>query len=197
MTVHRALTQLAEAGLITRRRRAGSFVMQPTSEAAVLEIHDIKTEVQSLGLPYRYELTARHQRLSTGSDRQRLDSPKAGPVLELVCRHFAGAQPFCLEERLINLATVPAAAAADFAAIAPGPWLLNRVPWSVAEHRIRATGADAETAMVLAVPSGTPCLVIERRTWSAGQSVTHVRLTYVGDRHALVARFAPAESALG
>ncbi|RUW22285.1 GntR family transcriptional regulator, partial [Mesorhizobium sp. M4B.F.Ca.ET.013.02.1.1] len=40
MTVNKALSQLAKAGLIERRRRSGSFVRQPQSQAAVLELHD-------------------------------------------------------------------------------------------------------------------------------------------------------------
>jgi GntR family histidine utilization transcriptional repressor len=37
------------------------------------------------------------------------------------------------------------------------------------------------------------CLKVIRRTWQAGSPVTHVVLTYPGDRHHLVARFNPAE----
>ncbi len=37
MTVNRAIASLASAGLIERRRRAGSFVAQPRMQSAVLE----------------------------------------------------------------------------------------------------------------------------------------------------------------
>jgi GntR family histidine utilization transcriptional repressor len=57
MTVNKVLTQLAGAGLIERRRKAGSFVRRPHSQSAVLDIPDIKTEVQALGLPYRFTIT--------------------------------------------------------------------------------------------------------------------------------------------
>ena len=67
------------------------------------------------------------------------------------------------------------------------------MPWSAAEHIIRATAAGPETAAALGIPEGSACLVVERRTWSADQPVTHVRLTYAGDGHALVARFAPPQ----
>ena len=69
MTVNKALSQLAKAGLIERRRRSGSFVRQPQSQAAVLEIHDIRIEVEALGLPYRYERLARLKRRSNAEDR--------------------------------------------------------------------------------------------------------------------------------
>jgi GntR family histidine utilization transcriptional repressor len=193
MTVNKALSQLAKAGLIERRRRSGSFVRRPQLQSAVLEIHDIKTEVQALGLPYRYELAARSQHAATPADLARLDLPASSAVLNLSCRHFAGDRPFCLEQRLINLAAVPEAADESFEEIAPGPWLIRRVPWSAAEHTIRAAGADRDTASELDIAKGTACLVIERRTWSAERPVTHVRLTYAGGSHALVARFEPSQ----
>jgi GntR family histidine utilization transcriptional repressor len=192
MTVNKALSQLAKNGLIERRRRSGSFVTRPRSQAAILEIHDIKQEVQALGRPYRYELIARTIRRATASDRQRFDVAAGADVVELSCRHFAGKKPFCLEERLISLASVPEAADESFADIAPGPWLIGRVPWSAAEHTIRATAASAATAVALDITAGSPCLVVERRTWSADLPVTLVTLTYAGDSHALVARFAPS-----
>jgi GntR family histidine utilization transcriptional repressor len=194
MTVNKAMTQLARDGLIERRRRSGSFVAEPRSQAAILEIHDIRTEVQALGRPYRYELVSRRVRSADGSDRQHLEVKGRSKVVELCCRHFAGKAPFCLEERLISLAAVPDAAAETFAEMAPGPWLLARVPWSAAEHTIRAVAADRATATALEIAPGAACLAVERRTWSnERQPVTFVRLIYAGDTHALVARFAPAQ----
>lgn len=193
MTVNKALSQLAKAGLIERRRRSGSFVTRPRSQAAVLEIHDIRIEVEALGLPYRYELASRQQRKATREDRERLGASSGGPVLQLDCRHFAGGRPFCFEERLINLAAVPEAADETFTDIAPGPWLTGRVPWSTAEHAISATEADEATAQALDLEAGAACLVIERRTWNAERPITHVKLVYPGESHRLVARFTPTE----
>lgn len=190
MTVNKALSQLAKAGLIERRRRSGSFVTRPKSQAAILEIHDIRTEVEALGLPYRYERIERHRRRATAEDRRNLGSP-GGLVLELLCRHFAGGRPFCLEQRLINLAAVPEATDETFDEIAPGPWLTARVPWSAAEHAISATEAADATASILGIVPGAACLVVERRTWNAERPITHVRLFYPGDGHRLVARFLP------
>jgi GntR family histidine utilization transcriptional repressor len=192
MTVNKALTLLAQAGYIERRRRAGSFVRHPHAQTAVLDVHDIETEVASLGLPYRYELLERIRRQASGEARARLGIGRRVPVLHLRCLHHAGKRPFCLEERLINVEAAPLAAGAGFDTEAPGAWLLRNVRWNLAEHRIRATGADAAVAAALAVPEGSPCLAIERRTWNQDQVVTWVRLTYAGDSHTLVARFAPS-----
>ena len=193
MTVNKALSQLAKGGLIERRKRSGSFVTQPHAHSAVLEIRDIKAEVQSLGLVYDYELLRREQRRADGGEREQLDL-KAGSVsLAQQCRHFAGRKPFSFEERLINLAAVPEASAQAFDKAAPGPWLIERVPWSAAEHRIQAVGADAGMAKVLEIPEGTACLQIERRTKSNGAHVTRVRLIYPGQAYERVASFAPTQ----
>lgn len=194
MTVSNVLAKLARAGLVERRRKAGTFVTRPQSQAAVLEIHDIKAEVAALGLPYRFELVSRATRRSTASDRERLGSRSPGRVVELVVRHFAGDRIFCLEERLINAEAVPEAAHERFHDIAPGRWLLDSVPWTAAEHRIGASSAGREVAASLSVPVNTACLIVERRTWRAALPVTHVRLTYPGDSHQLVARFTPTQT---
>ncbi len=192
MTVNKVMTQLAKSGLIERHRKAGSFVTQPRAQSAVLEIHDIETEVKSLGLPYRFECLKSAERQATSEDQAVMGIEDGTPLIDIVCVHFAGPRPFCVEERLINAAAVPEAADADFGATPPGQWLLRQVPWSTAEHRIQAMSAHADLARRLGIAKGTACLVIERQTWNALGPITRVRFTYPGDTHALIARFTPA-----
>ncbi len=119
-------------------------------------------------------------------------------MLELVCLHMAGTQPFCYEQRLINLEAVPQVAKETFEDMPPGTWLLHSVPWSLAEHRIRAVEANAETAAALKIRPKSPVLTIERTTRSAeSTAITFVRLAYPGELHELVASFAPPTSAGG
>jgi GntR family transcriptional regulator, histidine utilization repressor len=191
MTVNKVLTQLVHAGMLERRRKAGSFVIRPLSSSVVLEIHDIRAEVTSIGQPYRFEILERRKRKSTQADTALLELDKAINVLELVTLHHAGPVPFCLEERIISLATVPKAVDQTFAEDPPGSWLRHHVPWTSAEHRIRAASTDVESATLLKLKRGASCLVIERRTWMGGKPVTFVRLTYPGESHELVARFSP------
>jgi GntR family histidine utilization transcriptional repressor len=193
MTVSKALTQLARAGLIERRRKAGSFVTRPHGQSALLEIRDIASDVAALGLPYRFEVLARRKRRAARADRDRIDVAAGSALLAIVCRHDAGARPFCYEDRLISLIAAPSASDESFAALSPGAWLAAELPWTTAEHRIRAAAADPDVAKTLKIAEGAPCLVVERRTWLVGQPVTQVRLTYPAGAHELVASFTPSQ----
>ena len=190
MTVSKALSELADAGLIERRRKAGSFVRRPLAQSAVLEIRDIADEVASLGRAYGYQRLRRAERGATSRDAERLGVAEGEKILALRCRHDADGRPFCLEDRLIHLGPAPEASSETFAADSPGAWLLARIPWTSAEHRIRAEAAGV-AGPALGLPAGAPCLVVERRTLLGDLPVTAVRLIYPGAAHELVARFSP------
>lgn len=191
MTVSRALGMLAEAGLIERRRRLGSFVARPISPAAVLAIPDIEAEVRARGDSYRYELLSRRKCAASQTDREALALPEGAMVLALRCRHFAGARAFAFEERRIAIAAVPAVETVDFRIEPPGAWLLEHIPWYAAEHKISAVGADRRIALVLGIARGSACLVVERRTWRRAAFITAVRTWFPGDLEVLLTRFTP------
>ena len=193
MTVNKVLAGLAAAGLIERRRRAGSFVRRPQFQSAVLQIHDIKAEVTGRGQAYAYELLSQRRRKANASDRGLLSVGSDVGIIALRCRHLADGRPFALEERLINLTAIPAGQTIDFKSEPPGTWLLGHVPWTEAEHHISAMEADAETALRLKIAKGSACLVVRRRTWRSGETVTVVRLTFPGPSYHLVARFTPSQ----
>lgn len=201
MTMNKALTQLTGQGYLVRRKRSGTFVAQPRGQAAVMEINDIEQEVGRLGLGYGWRLAACEARGMTGTERGALDLPEAagGRTLVLAGVHLARGVPFCLEERVINLDAVAAAAEQDFAAVVPGQWLLRSMPFSGATHRIRAINARGRDARRLEEAEGAACLEILRKTRIGADWVTHVRLLYPGDLHQLVADFTPrgGEAAAG
>jgi len=192
MTVSKVLSRLAEIGLIERRRRAGSFVSKPRVQSAVLEIPDIRAEIVRRGHVYRYELVSRGRRRATAVDRDALPARKGAQILALKCRHFADTAVFAFEQRLLNLSAVPAADSVDFHTIPPGTWLLDHVPWTEAEHCIRAISAGTDYAKLLGLPNEAPCMSVDRRTWRDESSITHVRQIFPGHLYDLTARFAPS-----
>lgn len=192
MTVSKAISELAGRGLVTRRRRAGTFVAQPKAHAAVLAIPDLRAEVIERGQAYGYVLLERIEREPDGEDEVELAS--GGLLLDLTCLHSADGAPLALEHRLIALGAAPQAIDVDFHMVPPGSWLLDSAPWTEAENRISAIAADARAARLLELKPGAACLCVERRTWRDGQGVTRVWQTFPGDRYDLVARFSSAHS---
>lgn len=194
MTINKVLTQLTRDGFLERKRKLGTVVATPRMQSAVMEITDIERETRDLGLSYAFRLISRQLGRSSAEERAQMreDTPDLD-VLRCTVLHEAGGAPFCLEERLINLAAAPAAAMQDFEAVSPGKWLLQTVPWSEAEHRIRAMPAGSAIARLLGVKPGTACLEIARRTQSGTRCVTFARLTYPGERHQVIARFRPRQ----
>ncbi|WP_103335756.1 UTRA domain-containing protein [Pseudotabrizicola formosa] len=191
MTMNKVLGQLTREGFLVRRKKLGTFVAQPMAQAAVMAIPDIEAEVRALGLEWRFALTLRALRPPRKDEMQAARLDAATEVLALEGVHYAGEQPFCHEARIINPVSAPAALEQDFRAVAPGQWLLRKIPWTSAEHRIRALNAPAPMARALALPVGEACLEVTRRTESAGLWVTLVSQTYPGARHQLVSRFTP------
>ncbi len=190
MTVNKAISELADRGLVTRRRRAGTFVAQPRAQSAVLAIPDLKAEAEARGQVYGYELLVRRVR-EPGSDEE-YEMAAGKPLVELRCLHRADGSPLALERRIISLAVTPEAEAADFSVEPPGGWLLDFAPWTEAEHRITAVACEARDARHLLLKPGAPCLSVERRTWRDGRPVTRVSQLFPGDRYDLVARFSPS-----
>jgi len=191
MTVNKVLSDLAAKGVIDRKRKTGSFVGRPVVQSAVLRIPEIRAEIEALGYVYRYELLKADIRKATKSDRDLMQLSSRDRVIEFHCRHWANLRPFAYEHRLLNLAAVPEALKQNFDAMPPGSWLLNHVPWTQAEHSISAMHADAEVARALQVEKGAACLVVQRRTWRAGDMITHVRTVFPGGLYQLNAHFTP------
>jgi GntR family histidine utilization transcriptional repressor len=187
-TVGKALTALVRAGLIERRRKAGTFVAYPHVHSAVLDIPDIGKAIADRTGSYRFDLLASQILTDDGHSK----NFSSGTSLRRVTGIHQGEDgPFAFEDRFISLASVPDAEDADFTTQSPSGWLLQSVPWTQARHRISAVGASAEVAAHLAIPRHTPCLLVERWTWRTGDPVTYVCQTFKGDRFDLVATFTP------
>ncbi|WOF44439.1 histidine utilization repressor [Sphingopyxis indica] len=194
MTVSKALSALASAGLIERRKRAGSFVARPRVHSMMLDIPDLEQEVTERGQRYRFELLGRRTAPPDPADAEEVQLAGRGELLVIDGVHFADDMPLASERRLVSLWSVPEIAVEDFAEISPGAWLLGHVPWTEAETRIAAVAADRTVAARLEIETGSACLFIERRTWRGDEGITLVRQHFVGSAYDLIARFGSARS---
>lgn len=191
-TASKAVHALAVQGLVERRRRAGTFVAQPHIHTAILHIPDLQAEIEARGQAYGWALLRQLTREKRPSSEERALG-STGLVLELRGLHLAGAKPFALEDRLINLGEARAAANVDFTRQAPGAWLLKHAPWTEARHEISALNPSAEDAGALEIDSTCACLSLKRWTWRREAGVTFARQLFASGAIDLEARFTPGE----
>jgi GntR family histidine utilization transcriptional repressor len=177
-TVNRALRELAERGIIDRKRKSGTRVAIAPVKQARLEITVTRQQVEDMNAVYRYRLVSRAAVPAPGWLSSQMGLMAGAEVLHLQCMHYADNSPFQFEDRWINIDAVPDVAEADFSQTGPNEWLLSRVPFSNAEITLSSVAADAALAGFLGTQEGTPLFLMERATWFQEQPVTFVRMHF-------------------
>lgn len=177
-TVNRALRELAEQGFVERKRKSGTRVKKEPRKQAKLEISLARQTIENQNATYRYALVERNLGQIPGWLSSQLAVDPDARILHVICMHYADNRPFQLEERWINISTVPEVEHADLSKSGPHEWLLHAAPFTEAEIAFCAISADARLAEFMGTTSGTSLIQIERTTWKDGDPMTFARLTH-------------------
>ncbi len=177
-TVNRAMRELAEEGVLERKRKAGTRVVQNPVRHARFEIPIVRHEVEASGAEYRYALVKREVLTPPDWLQARMGVNSADRVIHVQCMHYSGNSPYQFEDRWINIAAVPKVEQADFTSTSPNEWLVNEVPLSKAEISFSASSASDEVARFLELKSGEPVFVAERATWLEELPITYARMSF-------------------
>jgi GntR family transcriptional regulator, histidine utilization repressor len=175
-TVNRALRDLAEAGLLERRRKGGTRVSLTPVRKATFDIAIIRHDVEGRGQSHGYRLLADESAPLPAPIRRALHLTQPAPWRSIRALHLADGQPFCLESRWINPALIPADVSFD--TISANEWLVRNIAYSGGDVILYATPADAVLSAVLACPPGAALFAIDRTTFTEQQPITAVTLTY-------------------
>jgi GntR family transcriptional regulator, histidine utilization repressor len=191
MTANRALRELRDEGVLVRIAGVGSFVADRHAHAHPLEIRGIADEIRQRGHVHRAEV------VSLGRVRAVADLASDFGIAarsELYCSmivHFENDRPVQLEDRYVLPSLAPDYLRIDFSETTPHDYLTKVAPLHEAEHLLRAVMPDDRTRTLLTMKRDEPCLLMIRRTWTAGQIVSVARLYYPGSRYELSGRFRP------
>lgn len=177
-TMNRALRELADQGLMDRKRKSGTRVKTAPARFARFEIELVRKSVEALGASYRYALVKRDVSKAPDWFVSQFSISPQDQVMHLKCMHYADNRPFQLEERWVNIETVPRILDADLEKQSPNEWLVNEVPFSDAEVTLSAVAADTTTAEFLATSEGAPLFRLQRTTWLEKRIITFVHMTY-------------------
>ena len=177
-TVNRALRELAEAGLLDRRRKAGTRVALDPVRKATLEIPVIRHEIEGNGAVYGYALISRRRGVPPADVRSRMAVGPDARLDHLRALHRSSGVPYAYEDRWLDTGVVPDLSTVDFERVSANEWLVRHVPYTSGDLALYADAATAEVADVLCCPEHAPVFTMERVTWLNDRSITFVRLTY-------------------
>lgn len=176
-TVNRALKELADGGVLERKRKAGTRVALLPVRKATLDIPVIRQEVTARGQTYAFRLIAQSGGEPPLAVAARLGLPVGCPMLHLQTLHLAGGLPQVYEDRWLNPAVLPSPAP-DFAAVSANEWLVANLSYVTGDIAFSAEPASAAEAAALSVQSGTALFITERCTWGPDAPITWVRLSH-------------------
>ena len=191
MTVHRALRELQDAGLITRLQGVGTFAAQLNRVSSMLTINDIQEEIHARG--HRHDATVHLKRAepAPAALAARLGLASGATVFHtLIVHHEHGVALQC-EDRYVNPACAPDYLDVDFTQMTPTHYLLDVAPLWEAQVSIEAALPTAQEAKLLGIARVDPCLIVVRGTVSRGVPVTLARLVHPGSRYTLESQFKP------
>lgn len=177
-TVNRALQDLADAGLIERKRKAGTRVALNPVRKVTVEVPVIRKDVEARGSRYSFVLLGNRIMAPSPAVTAQYGLKPDTSLLGLWTLHHADYQPFALEERWVNLDVVPAIAKADLEAVSANEWLVQHMPLSRAEFSFSAASATQPEAQLLGCEAGAALFIVNRTTWAGDAPITAVRLTY-------------------
>lgn len=177
-TVNRAMRELAEAGLVDRKRRAGTRVALHPISRVVLDIPIIRLEVEQRNAQWRYGLLSQAVEPAPARVASRLGFEPQTPLLHVTSLHFADNHPFLHEDRWINPTATPGLDTVDFSTISANEWLIQNAPYTGGDIAFSAMNADKGLADLLEAAEGAAIFVVDRITWDKDVPVTLVRLSY-------------------
>lgn len=173
-TVNRAMQDLAQTGLVERRRKGGTQVRSDPVTRATFDIPITRREVEARGGKYGYALISRTLEDPPAAVTARFGVQRSAPMLHVKALHMADHRPYIFEDRWVNVSSTPDILDVDLARHSANEWLVRNKPYSRLDLRFYAVNAQGDHARYLATPEGSALLVIERTTW-----IEHVPITSV------------------
>lgn len=174
-TVHRAMQDLAQSGLVERKRKGGTHVRAHPVTRATFDIPITRREVEQRGSRYGYQLVSRAIEAPPPSVMARFCIPRSAPMLHVKALHLADNRPYIYEDRWIDTGSAPEILEIDLTTQSANEWLVHNKPYSRVDVRFYAIKAEGEIASQLAIASGEALLIIERTTWIGDRSITTVQ----------------------
>lgn len=177
-TVNRALRELAESGILQRRRKVGTRVTAHASRRQRIALPAIRDEITALGARLTFVLNDYAILRPPSAVRKALHLTPEMSVVRVVTTYLADDRPHCSEVIWFNQAALPAFGRASFEAEPPHEWLARTVPVTQARFSITALPICDAAAEGLRIAAGTPVLTIDRTNLLNDEPVSNAQQYY-------------------
>jgi GntR family transcriptional regulator len=177
-TVRKAIDEMATENLLVRRQGKGTFVATHAEEQTRYRF--LRLAPDAGGPPNLARRMLHCRRMRSGAEVARaLELDKGEPVVEVRRLLLDGERPVVLDDLWLPGALFKGLSAEVMAQWRGPLYRLFEVEFAVrmirAEEKIRAVAASAEEAELLAVPEGSPLLLVERRSFTYGDRPVELR----------------------
>ncbi|MEW7848202.1 histidine utilization repressor [Massilia aurea] len=180
MTVNRAVRELTTEQILVRRQGSGTYVAPQKYQATLVEIRNIADEIRERGKQHTSRVLVLEAQAADDMLAAEFALEAGGTLYHSLIVHFENDVPIQLEARWVNPACAPAYLEQDFSSITPNEHLMASAPLQGATYTIEALPASGDTAGRLGIAPGAPCLVLHRRTTSAGRIASVATMWHPG-----------------
>ena len=190
MTVHRAIKELKDSGVVLRIAGVGTFVAEAQSRGQLITVNNIADEIRGRNSSYSAIMVQNSLEHASRIVAQQLEIEPGSEVFHSIVIHEENGLPLQLEERFVPQAILPGYGELDFSKGTPNEYLMKNAPLQKFEHRVRSIIPDVESRKLLKMHKTEPCLLLLRRTWSCRRIVSFARMIYPGSRYEFLDRLA-------
>lgn len=185
MTVNKAIRDLVQENLLVRYPGLGTFVSDAKAESPLSDIKNIADEVRHRGHEYSCRVVKLRETAASEAVAMQMGVPVGTRVYRSVIVHLENGLPIQLENRYVVAALVPGYLEQDYTQDTPNAYLSKMCPISNIEHIVEAVLPSEKVQELLDIDANTPCIQVNRRTWSDNRLISFACLTHPGPRYKL------------
>jgi len=185
VTLRRAVEVLVREGVLVRRQGVGTFVAAPRLSAPLIGLHSTREICRANEFRHDVQIVEMEQAAASAAEADQLGLAAGDPLLRFTRLDLIGGSPTAVAECALPYQLMADVSREDLQESSTYELIEDRhkIFLTSARQSIRAEEASGKVADLLAVPAGSPVLVLQRVTFDvAGRAVELGKVSYRHDR---------------
>lgn len=164
-TVNRAMSELAREGIVERRRRVGTRVVDIKGRLASIELPSFANEIKEHNASFGYRLLHLSQEMPPAFARSALQLRRGESCLMTRSLFLADERPYCCEERFSRLEGLDAISPEFWRETSLDCWMAAQQLFSPGPRELCAQQPSPTIAAALQLEQNMPVLTATRSWW--------------------------------